>query len=195
MGEIAVRSQYLCQGYWRRPDLTEFAFLKSSTQEYETTYLMGDLGYMKPDGCVVCLGRKDFQVKVRGHRIETSEVESALLDLPEIKKAVVHARQDLAGEQRLVAYLVACDGAPPTITELRDHLSQMLPDYMVPSYYVYLGSLPSLPNGKVDHKSLPSPGYPTRPEAYFSTGSTRPSSLRKTTFQLDIRSREMKSWF
>lgn len=163
VGEIAVRSRYLSQGYWRRPDLTEPAFLKKSTPEDESIYLMGDLGYMKPDGCVVCLGRKDFQVKVRGHRIEAAEVESALLEMPEIKEAVAHPRQDMAGEQRLVAYLVVGHGTPPTITELREHLSQKLPEYMVPSYYVYLCSLPSLPNGKVDRKSLPSPDR-MRPE-------------------------------
>jgi len=84
VGEIAVRSPYLALGYWRRPELTRAKFLPDPKGSNARTYLTGDLGYMLPDGCLVHMGRKDFQTKIRGHRVEMSEVEMALLDIPDI---------------------------------------------------------------------------------------------------------------
>jgi amino acid adenylation domain-containing protein len=157
IGEIAVRSNYLAVGYWRRPDLTQQAFRRDPRGGSERIYLTGDMGMMRPEGCLVHMGRKDFQVKIRGHRVEVGEVEVALLGLPSIKGAIVHARPGADGEARLVAYVILAPGAAPIVSQLRRALSQALPDYMVPSAFVFLETFPLLPTGKVDRRALPEP--------------------------------------
>ncbi len=157
VGEIAVRSKYLALGYWRRPDLTEVVFVPDPRGGDERLYLTGDLGMMRPDGCLVHVGRKDFLVKIRGYRVEVSEIEVALLRLDSVKAAVVHTHLDDAGEQRLIAYIVSAPGVPPTVSELRRALTQTLPDYMIPSAFVFLEAFPLLPNGKIDRGALPAP--------------------------------------
>jgi acyl-coenzyme A synthetase/AMP-(fatty) acid ligase/acyl carrier protein len=159
IGEIAVRSKYLALGYWRRPDLTQAAFIHDPRGGDERLYLMGDLGVMRPDGCLIHMGRKDFQVKIRGYRVEVAEIEEALLAIDSIKAAVVHARADDAGEQRLVAYVVPAAGVAPTVSELRRALTQTLPDYMMPSAFVFLETLPLSPTGKIDRRALPAPNH------------------------------------
>jgi len=178
-GEIAVKSRYLSPGYWQRPDLTQAAFLPDPNGGEERIYLTGDLGRMLPDGCLEHLGRKDFQVKIRGYRVEVAEIEMALLELTSIKEAVVVAREFPAGDQRLAAYLVPATEPVPSIGELRNHLREKLPDYMVPSAFVFLDALPALPNGKLDRRGLPAPGS-ARPELespYASPGTPVEESL------------------
>jgi amino acid adenylation domain-containing protein len=162
VGEIAVRSKYLALGYWRRPDLTESAFIPDPRGGNKRLFLTGDLGIMRPDGCLVHMGRKDLQVKIRGYRVEVAEIEAALLGLDSIRAAVVVAQAGEAGEQRLVAYAVPVAGAAPTVSELRRALSQTLPDYMIPSTFVFSETFPLLPNGKTDRRTLPMPNR-TRP--------------------------------
>lgn len=161
-GEIAVRSRYLSPGYWRRPDLTRAAFQSSDDGSGSTLYRTGDRGRRLPDGCVVHTGRVDLQVKVRGHRIEVAEVEAALLEIDAIKDAVVQAREDRPGDQRLVAYCVPSGGHAPAVSALRSHVAARVPAHMVPSIFVMLPALPLTPNGKVDRHALPPPG-PLRP--------------------------------
>ena len=163
IGEIAVKSRYVSPGYWRRPDLTKARFLRGSESEAERTYRTGDVGRLLPDGCLIHLGRKDFQVKIRGHRIEIAEIEMALLDHPAIKQAIVVPREDYADDQRLAAYLAAATRPAPPIGELRGFLKKTLPDYMVPSTWMFLEAFPLAPNGKVDRQGLPPPSS-TRPE-------------------------------
>jgi acyl-coenzyme A synthetase/AMP-(fatty) acid ligase len=162
MGEIAVRSKYLALGYWRRPDLTQVAFVPDSGGGDERLYLTGDLGMMRPNGCLIHMGRKDFQVKIRGYRVEVGEIEVALMGLDSVKAAVVHAQAHDAGEDRLVAYVVPAAGSAPTVSDLHRVLAQTLPDYMMPSAFVFLDTLPLLPNGKIDRRALPVPS-PARP--------------------------------
>jgi len=157
IGEIVVRSRYLSPGYWRRPDLTQKVFLPDPEGGDKRLYRTGDLGCMEPDGCLSYLGRKDFQVKVRGYRIETGEIEMALLSIPAIKETVVVARQDRSLDQRLIAYCVPRKNEKLSISELRHSLSETLADYMVPSAFVQLDSLPQTPNGKIDRLALPAP--------------------------------------
>jgi acyl carrier protein len=157
IGEIAVRSKYLALGYWRRLDLTQAAFIGDPSGTGEPLFLTGDLGLMRPDGCLIHMGRKDFQVKIRGYRVEVAEIEVALLGLGSIKAAVVHPQADDAGETCLVAYVVPAPGEGPTVSDLRRALAQTLPNYMVPSAYVFLDALPVLTNGKVDRRALPLP--------------------------------------
>ena len=163
VGEIAVKSSYLSPGYWQRPDLTEAAFLPDPEGADKRIYRTGDLGLMHADGCLVCLGRKDFQLKIRGYRVEAAEIEMALLEHAGIKEAVVVVREDRTGDpplqtnRRLVAYFVPSGPDVPTVTQLRRFLSEAISDYMIPSAFVALDALPLAPNGKVDRSALPPP--------------------------------------
>jgi amino acid adenylation domain-containing protein len=157
VGEIAVKSPYLAAGYWRQPELTRAKFLPDPNGGHARTYLTGDLGYMLPDGCLVHVGRKDFQVKIRGYKVEVPAVEIALLELPGIRQAVVLPREGLPGTTRLVAYIVVDQGRRPTMSQLHRSLREKLPDYMRPSTFVVLDHLPLTANGKVDRKALPPP--------------------------------------
>ncbi len=163
IGEIAVKSRYLSPGYWRRPDLTQEKFLPDPGGGDGRIYLTGDLGRMLPDGCLVHMGRKDFQVKIRGYRIETAEIEMQLVSLDNIRETAVVAREDQAGDQSLVAYLVPTGQDKPNVAELRRFLAQSLPDYMIPAAFVMIDTLPLSPNGKVDRRALPAPDR-SRPE-------------------------------
>ena len=157
-GEIVVKSRYLSPGYWRQPDLTAAVFLPDPQGGDERLYRTGDLGYRLPDGCLVHLGRQDFRVKVRGHRIEVAEVEQVLRGHAEIKDVVVMAQPNHAGEHHLVAYVVPAQEPGPSIRALQDLVRQTLPDYMVPAVFIQLAALPLTPGGKVDRQQLPTPG-------------------------------------
>ncbi len=157
-GEIVLRSRHLALGYWRRPDLTDEAFTPDPSGGSRRLYRTGDLGVVTADGCLTHLGRQDFQVKIRGHRIETAEVELALLELPNVREAVVTARAGRAGEPELVAYVVPGSAPAPPADELRAELAARLPDYMMPSAFVALAALPLTETGKVDRLALPAPG-------------------------------------
>lgn len=159
-GEIVVRSRYLSPGYWRRPDLTQAAFSPDPDGGDCRVYRTGDLGRRGPDGCLVHLGRKDRQVKVRGHRVEIAEVESALLDLNTVKEAFVLARPDESGgSQSLVAYIVPSIEPAPPASNLRRDLAKTLPSFMIPSRFVAMAALPLNRNGKVDREALPAPDF------------------------------------
>jgi amino acid adenylation domain-containing protein len=167
-GEIVVRSKYLAVGYWRQPQLTQAAFLPDREGGAERLYFTGDLGVMRPDGCLIHLGRKDFQVKIRGYRVEVAEIEAALSKLDAVKSTVVHAQPDRDGELRLVAYIVAAPGKSAEISELKKELGQTLPDFMIPSSFVFLEDFPLLPNGKINRRGLPVPSFdrPVLPVTY-----------------------------
>jgi amino acid adenylation domain-containing protein len=162
VGQIAVRSAYLSPGYWRQPDLTQKAFLPDPEGGDRRIYLTGDLGVMEPDGCLIHLGRRDFQVKVRGHEVETSEIETALREAPGVAKVVVMARSELPEDRRLVAYVVRARdtaGAPPSSRTLREFLTGRLPEWSIPAAFVFLEFLPLTPTGKVDRQRLPAPDF------------------------------------
>ncbi|HWO43957.1 MAG TPA: condensation domain-containing protein [Candidatus Eisenbacteria bacterium] len=156
-GEIAVKSRYLTSGYWRNPELTQLKFLSDPNGGNERLYLTGDLGRMAPGGVLVHVGRKDFMVKIRGHRVEPSEIERTLLSHPEINEAAVAAWDREDGEKYLAAYIVARHEPPPTVSRLHDFLRRKLPSYMIPSAFVFVESLPLI-NGKLDRRALPIPG-------------------------------------
>jgi hypothetical protein len=169
VGEIAVRSRCLASGYWHRPEATREKFLPDPNPQTEDPsghkriYLTGDLGRMAPDGRLTVLGRKDFQAKIRGYRVEIAEIEAALADIEQVQEAVVDLRDRPNGEAQLVGYLVPArpSGAPqppPTVSSLRRQLGERLPDYMIPSLFVVLDALPLTANDKVDRRALPSPG-------------------------------------
>ena len=154
-GEIAVRSPYLAPGYWERPELTAAAFKKDQVDGNMKTYRTGDLGRLRVDGTIEFAGRKDFQVKIRGNRVELGEIETALQRHPHIESAVVVARHSPGSEDQLVAYAVLKDSRPTSGDELRDFLARSLPDYMVPSAFMTLDKMPLTPNGKINRDALP----------------------------------------
>jgi len=145
-------------GYLGRPELTAERFVADPFSDAPTArlYRTGDRGRWRADGTLEHLGRLDFQVKVRGYRIELGEVESALLAYPDIVNAVAMVREDRPGDIQIVGYVVTKRRAVAA-KELREHLRAQLPDFMVPQHYVIVESIPLLPNGKVDRKSLPPP--------------------------------------
>lgn len=173
VGEIIVKSHHLSPGYWRRPDLTAAAFHPDPEVPGRRMYRTGDLGRMQPGGLLEYFGRKDFRVKVRGYTIEVAEVEAALLELGTFRHAVVDAREDRRGDQRLVAYLVPENGVVLPATELRARLLQRLPDYMVPTAFVMLDELPATSTGKLDRLALPAPDETApQPEASYAAPRT-----------------------
>ena len=157
IGEIAVRTQYLSSGYWRRPDLCASKFLRPADEGDQQVYLTGDLGRMTSDGCLYHLGRKDLQVKIRGYRIEPAEVERALLAHDGIEEAAAVRRINHSGDSRLIAYFVPVKKATPAASDLRAFLKQKLPDHMIPSRFVSLDTFPLTATGKIDRQSLPKP--------------------------------------
>jgi len=157
IGEIAVKGGHLTPGYWRNPDLTQAKFSSSSREAEVRIFKTGDLGRVDSDGCLFYLGRQDFQVKIRGNRVEISEIESALIELESVKETVVVAREHARGEKRLVAYVVSATQPEPTVTTLRRQLAEKLPQYMIPSVFVSLDALPVIGIGKVNRQALPEP--------------------------------------
>ncbi len=189
VGEIAVKGPNLNPTYWRRPELTSEEFLPTPNSAEERIYLTGDLGRMLPDGFLIHLGRKDSLVKIRGYRVETAEVERALLAHPLIKDAAVVAWDRQPGEKTLVGYVVARGQSGLTVSELRAFLRNQLPDYMIPLKFVFLDSLP-LTNGKLDRGALPEPAgeRPELSQPYVAPQSEVEQELVRTWEEvLDIR--------
>src|SRR4029077_4580476 len=148
----------LARGYLNRPELTAETFIANpfSSEPGARLYRTGDLARYKSDGNIEFLGRTNNQVKIRGYRIELGEIEAVLTQHPAVRESAVIAREDRAGDKQLVAYIVPRESAP-AISELRADLKAKLPEYMVPSAFMVLDSLPLTSNGKVDRKALPSP--------------------------------------
>ena len=159
VGEIVVRSRYLALGYWRQPALTDAVFLPDPKESETKRYLTGDLGLMRPDGCLEYFGRKDFRYKIRGRWVDVMEVEALLVQHQAVREAVVIAHDYKAGEKRLVAYIVPAAEQTASTGELRAALRLKMPEYMVPSMFVYLDALPLNLNGKVDRRALPEPSW------------------------------------
>lgn len=155
-GELYIGGLGLAAGYFNRPDLTAEKFIPHpfSHTSGARLYRTGDVARVLPDGNVECLGRLDHQVKLRGFRIELGEIESVLNEHPSIRESVVILRDDIAGDKRLIAYLVTENGVELAGNGLRHFLQEKLPAFMIPSEFVSLKQLPLTPNGKVDRQSL-----------------------------------------
>lgn len=158
-GEVHIGGDGLARGYLNRPELTAERFIPDpfTPKPGARLYKTGDLARFRPDGTLEFLGRIDNQVKLRGFRIELGEIESVLERHVGVKQAVSVVREDVPGDQRLVAYLTVKGELAPSSMDLRQFLKQQLPAYMVPAGFVVLDAFPLTPNGKVDRKALPVP--------------------------------------
>lgn len=155
IGEICISGRGLARGYLNRADLTKEKFIKNPFQPGKKMYCTGDLGRWLPDGNIEFLGRMDDQVKIRGFRVESGEIEKQIKEYPSVKEAVIVARKNSEDITELTAYVIAHKHLE--ISSLRRHLTSVLPDYMIPSFFVSLETLPLTPNGKIDKKALPLP--------------------------------------
>lgn len=158
LGEICIGGVGVARGYLNRPELTseKFIYDSFSSQPDARLYRTGDIGRYLPDGNIVFMGRIDHQVKIRGFRIELEEIEWVLQSHKNVKAAVVVAQDDLSSQKQLVAYLVA-SSEETNVNEIRSYLQKKLPEYMIPSFFVFLDFMPLTANGKLDRKALPSP--------------------------------------
>jgi hypothetical protein len=165
VGELHIGGDGLARGYLNYPELTAERFIPNpfSDEPGARLHRTGDLARYSSDGNIEFLGRVDNQVKIRGFRVELGEIESNLRRHPGVREVVVIARQDEHGEKRLLAYLVPQKGQVPRVDALRSCLMEKLPEYMIPSAFVFLESLPLAPNGKIDRHELPLPDV-ARPE-------------------------------
>ena len=155
-GEIYIRTPFISSGYYNDPILTKELFIKNPYSPYpnDIIYKSGDLGRLLPDGNIELSGRVDFQVKIRGIRIEIGEIENKLLAHQNIIEAVAMAKEDENHDKHLWAYIVPEQGKKIPVTALRDYLSKELPSYMIPAYFVFLENIPLATNGKVDRAKL-----------------------------------------
>ncbi len=158
-GEIILRTPFRSLGYINAPEEMRSRFVKNHfrNDDQDLLYYTGDRGRYLPDGSLEILGRQDHQLKIRGIRIELGELETVLAQHPSVHQTVVTAREDAFGDLRLVAYMIPNQESAPTISEIRNFLSIKLPQYIVPSSFVFLDSFPLTPNGKIDRHALPTP--------------------------------------
>jgi amino acid adenylation domain-containing protein len=153
-GEVYIAGDGVARGYWNRPDLTAERFLSIPSLSGTLLYKTGDLARVRPNGSIEFLGRVDYQIKLRGHRIEPGEIEAVLEECAGVQRAVIVLREDREADMRLVAYLVAEGLGENAAAELRHTLAAKLPEFMVPSNIVFLPELPLTDNGKIDRKAL-----------------------------------------
>jgi amino acid adenylation domain-containing protein len=158
-GVLYIGGDGVSRGYLHRPDLTAEKFIPEPAFAGGRMYDTGDLARYLQDGNLEYLGRTDFQVKIRGFRVETGEIETNLELHPSVQQAIVAAHEDQFGDKQLVAYIVRNPTAaiPVTGLELRSAIRENLPEYMMPSRFVFLDRLPLTPNGKIDRSALPGP--------------------------------------
>jgi amino acid adenylation domain-containing protein len=164
-GELYIGGDGLARGYLGRPDLTAEKFMPDpfSTRPGARFYRTGDMARYLADGNIEFLGRKDHQVKIRGFRIELGEVETVLGGHPSVQENIVLTWERAAGDRSLVAYIVSQPGAASNVSDIRKFLLAKLPEYMVPSSFIFLESMPLTANGKVNRRALPVPDQ-SRPE-------------------------------
>ena len=171
-GELFIGGDGLARGYLNRPELTAGKFVRDSFNRNPAArlYRTGDLVRRLSDGNIELLGRVDRQVKIRGCRIELGEIEAVLLQFPQVREAVVLAREDTPGDKRLVAYLTTYQQTTVSLNELRRFLRERLPEHMLPTAFVTLDKLPLTADGKMDRRALPAPeSHRPNPETTLAT--------------------------
>jgi amino acid adenylation domain-containing protein len=157
-GELYVAGESLARGYLNNPQLNDLKFISNpfTTDDRQRLYKTGDLARYLPDGNLEIVGRQDFQVKIRGMRVEIEEIETVLTQHPDVQQAAVVGKENRSGEQIIVAYIVP-NCTQINISDVRSYLKTKLTDYMMPSAFEILDALPLTPNNKLDRKRLPEP--------------------------------------
>lgn len=174
LGELYISGPAVAEGYVNRPELTQEKFVMSDVPGITgRMYRTGDLARFREDGLIEFHGRIDEQVKIRGYRIEIGEIEHVLARHPDVREAVVIAREETPGDKRLVAYVVAKERAHLSIAGVRLFAQEKLPQFMVPTQFVSLKAFPQTPNGKIDRKALPAPDELERSERNYVAPRTR----------------------
>jgi amino acid adenylation domain-containing protein len=168
-GELHIGGIQVARGYINRPELTAEKFIADpfSKEPGARLYKTGDLARYLNDGSIEYLGRIDFQVKIRGLRVELGEIETRIDEFDGISQCVVVLSEESPGDQQLVAYYVNQTGQEVDLTKLRDCLQSCLPDYMVPQHYMKLDAIPLSPNGKTDRKALPRPKFERKTDVVY----------------------------
>ncbi|MEK4922939.1 amino acid adenylation domain-containing protein [Cytobacillus sp. FSL R5-0569] len=157
-GEIYIAGEAVTYGYYRKPALTSSRFVANPfTENGQRMYRTGDIGIRDLSGKIHYVKRSDDQVKVRGHRMELGEIEHHLLAHPNVKSCKVIVREDQPGDQRITAYIIAAESVKKTSEDFNSYLSGFLPDYMIPSFFMYLDAFPLTLNGKLNLRELPNP--------------------------------------
>ncbi|MGC2718185.1 MAG: non-ribosomal peptide synthetase [Candidatus Acidiferrales bacterium] len=184
-GLLYIAGDGVARGYLNQPRLTAERFVPEPAVPGSRMYNTGDLARFLPDGNLEYLGRTDFQVKIRGFRVETGEIETNLELHPSVQQAIVTAREDQFGDKQLVAYIVREPATPAAVTglDLRSALREKLPEYMMPSRFVFLERFPLTPNGKIDRKALPAPSVSARDEAAEQVAGERTSDGLQTVIE------------
>jgi amino acid adenylation domain-containing protein len=168
-GQIVIRTPFRTNGYINAPEENTKKFVSNPFRQddEDILYFTGDLGRFRPDGQLDILGRMDAQVKIRGNRIELSEIESILARHAAVRQAVASIWETEVGDKRLVAYIVTDSSQLPQTRELRNFLKTQLPDYMIPASFMTLEAIPLTPNGKVDRTALPTPNLDAKLQESF----------------------------
>ncbi len=195
VGELYIGGESVARGYLNQPKLTSERFIRhrlvgtsqlGNERPGERIYRTGDLARFRDDGTVEFIGRTDHQVKLLGYRIELGEIEAVMMDHPQIREAVVVARALTDDDDvRLVAFYVGNPHQPLNDTELRAHIAERLPAYMVPSQFVALASFPQTPNRKIDRNALPSLAKPM---------ATHETAVAATTAENDVEAKITQIW-
>ncbi|RXT13596.1 non-ribosomal peptide synthetase [Ammoniphilus sp. CFH 90114] len=181
-GELCISGAGVARGYYNRPELTKEKFVPDPFTSGERMYRTGDLARWRADGTLEHLGRIDQQVKLRGFRIELGEIEQRMQELDDVRESVVTVSQDPAGDKQLCAYFTA--DQPVEAAMIRMHLSDFLPDYMIPTYFKQLERIPLTPNGKIDRKSL----------QQMAIGASEPKSIEEAEAQTGLELHLVKLW-
>jgi len=155
IGEIAVRSHFLSQGYWKNPQLTKEKFIPDPQGSKKRIFLTGDLGLLRPDRCLELVGRKDRQIKIRGYRVELEAIEAVISSLEDIKEVAAKLIENKQKEKEIAAYIVEKTKGRLTFQSLRNQLSKKIPSYMIPRWFVFMDKLPTLINFKTNYHELP----------------------------------------
>jgi amino acid adenylation domain-containing protein len=183
-GDLLIGGEGVARGYLNQPELTKEKFITSQPFHLPLPlYRTGDLARWLWDGNIQFLGRVDHQVKIRGFRIELEEIESLLLKYEHIKEALVMVKETKKGDQYLCAYVVAKEGNPELV-KLRDYLSETLPAYSIPSFFVYLSEIPLTPNGKINRNALPEPEPQDTANVYETPGNQIEKALATVWTQI-----------
>ncbi len=186
VGEITVKSKYVSPGYWRNPELTSKCFHQDPDGTGERVYLTGDLGRKNKGGLLKHAGRKDHRIKMRGHSIEPLEVEAVISEIASVKETVVVSQPGRHDGSLLIAYVVLFPEETASANELRAHLKENLPDYMIPSRFIFLGAMPTTPSGKIDRSALPAPEHELPESGEVLTLPRSPLEIRLAEMWTDV---------